>query len=139
MPRLSDTQTTLLSAASARKNRSLLPTPETLKPVGKTLDRALVALVKRGLAAETHARSETATWRRDEDGARIGLVITAVGLAAIGVENAEPTSAEEQGAAGPADGQASFASRPGDKLGAVLTAAEAKDGAAIGELAEAAA
>lgn len=129
----------LLSAATARKNRSLLPAPETLKATGKVLERALATLVKRGFAVETRARSEAATWQRDDEGTRIGLVITPAGLAAIGVEDAEATSAEERGDAVPADSQTSSASRPGGKLGVILTAVGAKDGATIGELAELAA
>jgi len=135
MPRLSDTQTTLLSAAAARKNRSLLPAPDTMKAVGKIRDHALVRLVKRGLATETPARSEAATWRRDEDGARIGLMITPTGLAAIGVEDADAFADPEPADAKPVD---TYPGRPGGKLGAILTAVEAEDGATIGELAEAA-
>jgi hypothetical protein len=136
MPRLSDTQTTLLSAAAARKNRSLLPTPETLKAVGKTCDRAIVSLAKRGYVVETRARSEAATWRRDDGGARIGLMITPAGHAAIGVDEPECADGEIRTGAEQVD---ATPGRPGGKLGAVLAAVEAEDGATLGELAEGAA
>jgi len=139
MTRLSDTQTTLLSAAAARKNCSVMPIPETLKATGKVLDRALATLVKRGLAAESRARSAAATWRRDEGGTRIGLVITAAGLAAIGVEEDGTSSVGQTAEDKRADGDVAPASRPGGKLGNILTAVEADDGATVGELAEAAA
>ncbi len=135
MPRLSNTQTMLLSTAAARKSRSLLPPPKNLKACGKTLDRALAALVERGLAAETSARSEAATWRRDDDEERIGLVITAAGLAAIGVDEPEGVGGETRARAEPI---IATLGRPRGKLGAILTAVEAEGGATIGELAEAA-
>ena len=139
MTRLSDTHTTLLSAASARKNLSLLPVPEGMTATGKALERALAALVKRGLAVDARVRSEAAARRRDDDGSRIGLRITAAGLAAIGVEDNEPSPTELQGDARPAEAGTAPATRPGGKLGELLAAVEAADGATIGELASAAA
>lgn len=134
MTRLSDTQATLLSTAADRKNRSLLPVPGTCKARGTALDRAFSSLVKRGLAAETQARSEIATWRLDDDEVRIGLVITGAGFAAIGVDDAEAGSSGGQADTEPAE--AGTTSRPGGKLGKILAAVEAEDGATIGELAK---
>ena len=71
MARLSETQTTLLSAAAARENRSLLPPPESLKATGKALDRTLAALVRRGFAAESRTRDEAGAWRRDDQGTQV--------------------------------------------------------------------
>lgn len=139
MTRLSDTQTTLLSAAAARKNRSLLPAPESLKAIGKALERALASLVRRGLVAETRARSEAATWRRGDDEARIGLVITAAGLEAIGVEDADTGSADGQMNSKHSEAGTVPVTRPSGKLGDILVAVEADDGATIAELASAAA
>lgn len=139
MTRLSDTQATLLSAAAARKNRSLLPPPETLNAIGKALECALAALVKRGLATETRARSEAATWRREEDGTRVGLVITDAGLAAIGIEDTETGPERAQAKSEPGETPDNPVSRPSGKRGKILTGVEADGGATIGELAEAAA
>ncbi len=138
MARLSETQTTLLSAAAARENRSLLPPPESLKATGKALDRTLAALVRRGFAAESRTRDEAGAWRRDDQGTQVGLLITAAGLAAIGVDPGEAAAAEVPAEARNADGDAALAIRPGGKLGAVLAAVGTGDGATIGELSDAA-
>lgn len=138
MTRLSETQTTLLSAAAARRNGSLLPPPETLKVTGKALDRTLEALVRRGFAKALQAPDESATWRRDDQGVRLALVITAAGLAAIGVvpdEQGEETAATETE---PASGAAAQTARPGGKLGAIVAAVASEGGATLDELAEAA-
>jgi len=139
MPRLSETQTTLLTSAAARRNSSLLPLPENLKARGAALDRALAVLVKHGLAEEIRARSEAATWRRSEGGVRIGLVITAVGMASIGLIPAAAAGAGDQSSASSTVTAATLAAgpaaRPGGKLGAIITAVDKKDGATIAELA----
>jgi len=143
MTRLSETQTTLLSAAAARKTLSLLPPPASLKARGKALERALGALVKRGLAEETRARSDAASWRRSEEGARIGLVVTAAGLAAIGIDETCAGSGTTPADATSPAGEVAIlktaratapASRPGGKLGKILAAVEGDGGATIGDL-----
>jgi hypothetical protein len=139
MVRLTDTQRVLLSAAAARKNLSLFPAPESLTLIGNALDRAIAGLVKRGLATETRARSVAAIWRRDDEGVRIGLVITPAGLAAMGVEDGEAGAQAEPADARTADRAAGPVGRPGGKLGEILAAVEAAGGATIGELAEASA
>ena len=67
MTRLSDTQTILLSTASARSDRSILPVPETVSAGGRALDRTPGSLLKRGLVAESTVHHEAASWRRGED------------------------------------------------------------------------
>ena len=142
MPRLSETQTTLLSAAAARKNLSLHPPPESLKARGKALERAIAGLVKRGLAAETRARSDGATWRRDEDGTRIGLAATPASLSAIGLERDEASADSRDIEDKPAKTATTPISQPagrpisrlGGKLGALLAAIEGDGGATIGDL-----
>lgn len=138
MARLSDTQTTLLSAAAARKNGSLLPPPETLNVTGKALDRTLEALIRRGFVEEVQARDETGTWRRDDKGVRLALVITAAGLAAIGVEANDEAEATAPTAAQQTTAEAAPTARPGGKLGAILAAVTTENGATLDELTEAA-
>ena len=53
MPKLSETQAVLLSAAAARPDRSILPAPEALKMKGVALERTLEALLRQGLIAPT--------------------------------------------------------------------------------------
>lgn len=135
MTRLSDTQTILLSTAAARKTRSVLPAPESVSAQGRALDRTLAALLKRGLVAEKEVRDETAVWRRAEDGALLGLTITAAGLAAIGPEP-DNTASEEEGEADAAiSGTAAPTERPSGKLGTIVAAVAAEQGATINELA----
>jgi len=59
MPKLSGTQAVLLSAAAARRDLSVLPTPETIRLKGAALDRTLKALVTRGLIAEAAVEGKT--------------------------------------------------------------------------------
>ena len=64
MPKLSDTQAVLLSAAAARSDRSVLPAPATLKLKGAALAQALKALRGRGLIAEApiEGRAKRSKW-----------------------------------------------------------------------------
>jgi len=77
MTRLTDTQTILLSTASQRDDRNLLPLPASVRPGGGTA-KAMVSLIKRGLAEERHAA--------EGDAVPYGVFLTAAGAAAIGVE-----------------------------------------------------
>jgi hypothetical protein len=81
MPKLSDTQAVLLTAAAARPDLSLLPIPDTIKANGAALDRTLKSLLSRGLAAENTVTGRAKRSKR----ASSSLVITPAGIAAIGV------------------------------------------------------
>jgi hypothetical protein len=131
MTRLSDTQTTILSAAANHQAGRLLPVPASVKARGATLDRTLATLVRRGFAIEMIAIATDAVWRTDPDGQRIGLRIADEGLIAIGVE---PENASECGGGSVRPEQA----RPSGKLGAILAAVAGPDGASLVELADAA-
>jgi hypothetical protein len=84
MSKLTDTQTLLLTTAAARENGSLLPLPEALGKVSTGLRRSIATLIANGLAAETEAADEAATWGKEDD-RKVGLVITDAGRTAIGV------------------------------------------------------
>ena len=96
MPKLSDTQTILLSAAANRDDGSLLPLPEGLKTRGAALDRTLNSLLRRGMIATVTTAVAEKTWKRgdaDDDqgaGSGTGLVITSAGFAALGIEPPAP-------------------------------------------------
>jgi len=126
MTRLSDTHSVILSAAAARANRALLPVPQSIRAKGKALERSLGALLKRGFAEERAARRTDEMWRHGEDGRAVGLVATAKGLAAIGIEEL----AGGQGSDAPTE----KAPRPRGKLETVLSAIEADAGATLEEL-----
>src|SRR5690606_27822601 len=103
MTRLSDTQLVILSAASQRDDRNVLPLPGSLR--GGAATKVVGALLSRGLINEAATDSQTKAdaalnrvWRNDEDGRAILLHITEAGLAAIGVE---PEDAPDSGGTGP--------------------------------------
>lgn len=135
MTRLSDTQTILLSTASARGDRSILPVPGSVSAGGRALDRTLGSLLKRGLIAEGMVNDEAASWRRGEEGEFLGLSVTAAGLEAIGAEPDEAAGEVEVETNAQADSSPVFAERPSGKLGTIMAAVEAEQGATIDELA----
>jgi hypothetical protein len=119
MPKLSDTQAVLLTAAAARPDLSLLPIPETIKANGVALDRTLKSLLSRSLATENTVAGRAKRSKR----ASSSLAITPVGLAAIGVE--VPEAAHElPTVAVPAE-------RPGGKLGLLLETVAQPRGATL--------
>jgi hypothetical protein len=77
---LSDTQLVILSAASQRENRFVLPLPKSLK--GGAATKVIQSLVNKGLVAEIEAKLSDLRWR-DVDGRGLTLVITDAGLAAL--------------------------------------------------------
>ena len=98
MTKLSDTQAIILSAAAQRDDRNVLPLPGSLR--GGAAAKVVGALLSRGLIREQVTDSQTKAdaalnriWRNDEDGRAVLLHITDAGLAAIGVEPADATSA----------------------------------------------
>lgn len=122
MPRLSDTQAVLLTAAAARHDLTVLPPPETIRVTGAALDRTLRALVTRGFIAEAAVagRAKRSKWVGNP------LIVTPAGLAAIGIEPSLP-----EVAATPSP------QRPGGKLGILLAAVARPEGATLGDLTDA--
>ncbi len=92
MPKLTDTQLVILSAAAQRQDRAVLPLPKSLKIKGGAVTKTLEGLRKKGLLEEKPAARNAAAWREGEDGRRMMLVITDAGLQAIGVDAVEKTS-----------------------------------------------
>jgi hypothetical protein len=147
MPKLSETQAALLSAAAARSDRSVLPAPATLKLKGAALAQTLKALRGRGLIAEapSESRAKRSKWagRVTEAGERNRLIVTPAGLAAIGVETAPadvPRREAAKTSAAPAsrtEGEKARPGRPGGKLGMLLDAVARPEGATLDELAAA--
>ncbi len=85
MPKLSDSQLVILSAAARRKDGTVLPLPRSLKVNKAAATTVLKSLLKKGLVAERPAAADAAHWRETKDGGRSALVITDAGLQAIGV------------------------------------------------------
>lgn len=84
MPKLTDTQLVILSAASQRADGSVLPLPKSLKLNKAAAGMVLQSLLKAKLAAETAAEPGEAVWR--EDGAtKFTLKITESALKRLNV------------------------------------------------------
>ena len=151
MPKLSDTQLVILTAAAQRDDRNVLPLPGSLR--GGAAAKVVGALLSRGLIAETTSDSRTKAdaalnriWRNDADGRAIMLYITDAGLAAIGVERESPDpaptgadgvpSAETPQHAPAESGPAPKARTPrtGTKQEALIAMLRAEGGATIDEI-----
>ena len=82
MPKLTDTQLVILSAASARKDGALFPLPKSLKHNKGALTAVLKSLLQKGLINERPAARDEEEWRKEGD-QRIGLTITDNGTNAV--------------------------------------------------------
>jgi hypothetical protein len=105
MPKLSDTQLVILSAASQRPDRLVLPLPDRLK--GGAAAKVVDALLAKGLIEEIQAGPDQPVWREADDGSRLTLVVTDAAIEALGIEaNEAPTAAEESVDHEPAEAKA---------------------------------
>ncbi len=96
MPKLTDTQLVILSAAAQRQDRAVLPLPKSLKIKGGATTKTLEDLRRKGLLEEKPATRNAAAWREEDDGRRMMLVITDTGLQAIGVDADEKTGKQSR-------------------------------------------
>ncbi len=151
MPKLSDTQLVILSAAAGRDNHAVLPLPKSIKVKGSAVTTVLKGLIKRDFVTEQPASRDQAVWR-EIGGKRLTLVITPAGLNAIGVE---PEQASDRLAAGTklkpkrqrakttesSNGTSSpsvpLAVRPGTKQALLIDLLKRKNGVTIAEIGEA--
>lgn len=86
MPKLTDTQTIILSAAAQRPDNIALPLPKGLH--GAAAKRVVDILIGRGWLEEVDANLQKGEplWRETGDGHGTTLIATEVGLEAIGIE-----------------------------------------------------
>jgi uncharacterized protein DUF3489 len=82
MPKLTDTQLVMLSAAAQRADGAV-EWPE--NPQGAAAQEAAARLLREGLVEEVLAGRELPAWRRDESEQPVALLITALGKETIGV------------------------------------------------------
>jgi len=80
MPKLTDAQLVILSAAAQREDGAVLPLPKSLKIKGSAATRTLGALRKKGLLEEQSARPGTEVRHEHR---RMVLIISDMGLRAI--------------------------------------------------------
>jgi hypothetical protein len=84
MPKLSDAQLVVLSAATQRDDRSVLPLA--LKHKGAAADKVLNSLLRGSLIEECPAGLSDEVWRQDKDGTRLTLRATTAAFEALGIE-----------------------------------------------------
>ena len=86
MPKLTDTQSLILSAASQRADNLAMPLPKGLH--GAAAKKVVTMMIERGWLEEVDAnvRKDEPLWRETGDGHGTTLVVTSAGLLAIGVE-----------------------------------------------------
>ena len=103
MPKLSDTQLVILSAAAQRADLSILPLPDSINLKGGALNKVMDSLRNRGLIRVL-----------GDDGGPERVVITSEGMAAIGVEaeGDEAPASADTGAASAEAGTAVDTSTP---------------------------
>ena len=95
MYQLSDTQLVILSAALQRNDHCVLPLPERLK--GGAAEKVVTSLIGKGLIEEVDANRGDPIWRETGFGHGVTLVLTATGIAALGVEPDEAAQAATVG------------------------------------------
>jgi predicted ArsR family transcriptional regulator len=154
MPKLTDTQLVILSAAAKRQDRAVLPLPRSLKVNKAAATTVLKSLLKKGLVAERPAAADEPHRRETRDGGRRALVITDTGLQAIGVGVDEKISKEspstkprpkqrrrraepKPSGAKPNRRTSPAAVRPGTKQALLIDLLKRKRGATIDEAVEA--
>jgi len=96
MTKLSDTQLVILNAACKRDNGRVLPLPDRLK--GGAATKVVDSLIAKGLIAEVDAKRDEPAWRQAGDRQAVTLVITAAGLAALGIAPDDASQAPAQAA-----------------------------------------
>ncbi len=130
MPKLSETQLVILSAAAGRKTRAVLPLPKSLKISKGASTSVLKALIKKGLIEEHPAGPRTEVWREDKTGRRFTLTITDAGLETLDAGPAEPSPKRSK----KRPGNASPSGAPRGKAGTILALLKRPEGAPLADL-----
>ena len=150
MPKLTDSQLVIMSAAAKRADGAVLPLPKSLKLKSGAATSVLKSLIKKGLVAEQPATADAAAWREAEDGRRVMLVITDAGLQVIVVatgrgtkkraaaSEARPKKRRQRSTRKAAEpkpkAKTAAAVRPGTKQAMLIDLLKRKNGATIVEL-----
>lgn len=145
MPKLTDTQLVILSAAAQRDDGAILPLPDSLKVKGGARTKVLASLLDKGLIEERPAPAGAEIWREAADGARLSLAITAVGLDAIrvgssdkaGAKDTVPRPKPQKPAKATTKSSEATGARTGTKLAQLTDLLKRKRGATIDEAAAA--
>ncbi len=152
MPKLTDTQSIILSRAATRPDNLAMPLPEGL--AGAAAKMAVAKMIERGWLEEVDAnlRRGEPLWRETGDGHGTTLIATEAGLAAIGIEPVVATTmtnlrkaklelasvAKDPTETSPdADTPQPVAIRTGTKQAQIIALLQRPEGASIGEIVEA--
>ena len=151
MPKLTDTQSIILSRAASRPDNLAMPLPEGL--AGAAAKMAVAKMIERGWLEEVAAnlRRGEPLWRETGDGHGTTLIATEAGLAVIGIEPVVATTmtnlrkvklelasaAKEPIETSPdADTPKPVAIRTGTKQAQIIALLQRPEGASIGEIVE---
>jgi hypothetical protein len=139
MTRLTDTQTLILTRASARPGNLALPLPEGLH--GAAAKMAIGRMVKLGWIEEVEAnlRSKESLWCETGDGHGTTLIATEAGLEAVGIDplvtRAVASARKAKAKPGPkAEGVQPVPGRAGTKQAAIIALLQRPEGASIAEI-----
>ena len=146
MPKLTDTQSVILSRAASRPGNLAMPLPEGLH--GAAAQKAVNAMITRGWLEEVDAnmRENKPLWRETGDGHGTTLIATEAGLEAIGIEPVAASAVASVRKAKPhADAEAApttdtpkpVAIRAGTKQAQIIALLQRPEGASIAEIVEA--
>lgn len=151
MTKLTDTQLLILSKASQRDDRAI-ELPPNLK--GGAARKVIAKLLEGGLVEEAAAGPGQPVWRQDDGAAAVVLVITHLGLEALGIvvdpdpdqdeadeRDRKPPPMDSRGPSGRTEGQpahdprsAEGAPRSGTKQALILTLLRREQGATLDDL-----
>ena len=147
MPKLTETQTLILSRAAARPDNLAMPLPKGLH--GAAAQKSVAAMIAKGWLEEVDAnlRHNEPLWRETGDGHGTTLIATEAGLAAIGIEPlvaatiASPRKAKPQSDADPSRTDAlvtpkAVVIRAGTKQAQIIALLQRAEGASIAEIVE---
>jgi hypothetical protein len=135
LPKLTDTQSIILSAAAQRPENIALPLPNGL--VGAAAKMAVTKMIEQGWLQEVDAnlRRNEPLWRETGDGHGTTLVATEAGLLAIGIEPVVAKTVvaiREHAAKTPAPKPR--AQRAGTKQAQIISMLQRPEGATIAEI-----
>jgi hypothetical protein len=97
MPRLSDSQIVVLTAACQRPDRCVFPVTAKLK--GNAAGNVLKSLLNKGLIKEVRAKRDDTVWRHDKKHGRVTLNATREAFVALGIDEGEAPSEVDDDAA----------------------------------------
>ena len=148
MPKLTDTQTIILTRAASRPGNLAMPLPKGL--AGAAAKMTVGKMIERGWLEEVDAnlRRKEPLWRETGDGHGMTLIATEAGLEAIGIDpvvastvsnirKARPAGKPAEAAAEASEGPKLVSIRQGTKQALLIEMLQRPEGASITEIVEA--